>query len=112
MYFDTTLQVFSLELMAVEPAEGEENLPHLILAMMTGIGVPTPQGRQVLPVGIYRVPIGRELAIAKGKEMQEMGEALPEPKPESDLAIVHNMDEARRVAEFEEQVRSGAVANE
>jgi hypothetical protein len=114
MFFDTTLQVFSLDLATVLPEVDEsgqtQGTPHLVLAMVTGIAIPTPEGRQVLPVGVIRVPLGRELAIAKAQELLEAAEALPEPKPESDLAIVHSMEEARQAAEFDQQVRSGAVA--
>jgi hypothetical protein len=88
----------------------DEDGPHIVLQFITGLVVPGPGGQKgVLPAGAIKVPIGREMAITKAKELLEAAEALPEPKPESDLIIAGNMDQAKQVADIDNAVRSGTI---
>ena len=88
----------------------DEEGPHIVLQFITGLVVPGPPGKQgILPAGAIKVPIGREMAITKAKEFLEAAEALPTPKPESDLIIAGNMDQAKQVADIDQAVRGGTI---
>lgn len=104
MFFDTSIQAFDIQIIPIE----EDS--HLILQFLLGLVVPGPQGQKgVLPAGAIKVPIGREMAINKAKELLEAAEALPEPKPESDLIIAGNMDQAQQVADVDSAIRGGTI---
>jgi hypothetical protein len=106
LLFDTTIQAFDIQMISVPDEEG----PHIVLQFITGLVVPGPPGKQgILPAGAIKVPIGREMAINKAKELLAAAEALPKPKPESDLIIAGNMDQAKRVADMDNAVRSGTI---
>jgi hypothetical protein len=106
MFFDVTTQAFEIQIVPVPDDEG----PHVILQMLLGLTIPGPQGQKgILPAGAIKVPIGREMAINKAKELLEIAEALPEPKPESDLIIAGNMDQAKQVADIDDAIRSGTI---
>jgi len=78
--------------------------------MLLGLTIPGPDGQKgILPAGAIKVPIGREMAINKAKELLAAAEALPKPKPESDLVIAGNMDQAKQVADMDNAVRSGNI---
>jgi hypothetical protein len=106
MFFDASIQTFDIQVISVPDEDG----PHVILQLLLGLTVPGPSGQKgVLPAGAIKVPIGREMAIGKAKELLEAAEALPEPKPESDLIIAGNMDQAKQVADIDTAVRSGQI---
>lgn len=99
MFFDSTIQAFDIQ---VIPVEGES---HLILQFLLGLVVPGPQGQKgILPAGAIKVPVGREMAINKAKELLEAAEALPEPKPESGLIVPSDVNEAQAIAEQQAQI--------
>ncbi len=107
MFFDVTTQAFDV---AIIPVPDEES-PHVVLQLLLGITIPGPQGQKgVLPAGSIKVPIGREMAINKAKELLEAAEALPEPKPESDLVVASNMEQAKQVANMDSAFRKGEVS--
>jgi hypothetical protein len=104
MFFDATTQAFEIQIIPIPDEDG----PHVIWQMLLGLTIPGPQGQKgILPAGALKVPIGREMAITKAKELLEAAEALPEPKKESDLIIAGNMDQAKRVADVDDAIRSG-----
>lgn len=104
MFFDTSIQAFDIQVIPVE----EES--HLILQFILGLVVPAPNGQKgLLPAGAIKVPVGREMAIAKAKELLEAAEALPEPKPESDLIVAGNMDQVKQVADVDDAIRHGRI---
>ena len=107
MFFDASIQAFDVQVVPV-PEES-----HLILQFILGVVIPGPGGQKgILPAGAIKVPIGKEMAINKAKEMLEIAEALPDPepeKPESDLVIAGNMEQAKQVAEMDRQVREGEI---
>ena len=82
----------------------------MVWQMLLGLTVPGPGGQKgILPAGAIKVPIGREMAINKAKALLEAAEALPEPKPESDLIIAGNMDQAKQVADVDDAISSGTI---
>lgn len=86
----------------------DEDSPHVILQLITGLVIPGPDGqRGVLPAGAIKVPIGRQIAINKAKQLLETAETLPKPKPESDLVVAGSMDQVKRAAEMDKAFRSG-----
>lgn len=107
MFFDASIQAFDINVIPVD----EES--HIILQFILGVVIPGPAGQKgILPAGAIKVPIGKEMAIAKAKQMLEVAEALPDPvpeKPESDLVIAGNMEQAKQVAEMDRQVREGEI---
>ena len=106
MFFDASIQAFEVQVIPVPDEDG----PHVILQLLLGMTIPGPGGQKgVLPAGAIKVPIGREMAINKAKELLEAAESLPEPKPESDLIIAGNMDQAKQVADIDNAVRSGTI---
>lgn len=99
MFFDASIQAFDIQVIPVE----EES--HLILQFLLGLVVPGPQGQKgVLPAGAIKVPVGREMAINKAKELLEAAEALPEPKPESGLIVPSDVGEAQAIAQQQAQM--------
>jgi hypothetical protein len=106
MFFDTSIQAFDVQVIPVPDEEG----PHVILQFLLGMTIPGPQGQKgILPAGALKVPIGKEMAINKAKQLLEAAEALPDPKPESDLVVVGNMGQADQIAEMDRQVRDGEI---
>ncbi len=107
MFFDCSIQAFDVNVIPVE----EES--HLILQFILGVVIPGPGGQKgILPAGAIKVPIGKEMAITKAKELLEAAEALPDPepeKPESDLVIAQNMQQAEQVGEMDRQIRDGEI---
>lgn len=80
------------------------------MQFITGLVVPGPGGQKgILPAGVIKVPIGRDMAINKAKALLEAAESLPEPKPESDLIVAGNMNQAKQVADMDEAIRSGQI---
>lgn len=109
MFFDVSTQAFEIQIVPVPDEDG----PHVILQLLLGMTIPGPAGQKgILPAGAIKVPIGREMAINKAKELLEAAEGLPEPKPESDLIIAGNMDQAKQVADMDSAVRSGTIPAE
>ena len=109
MLFDTTIQAFDVQVISIPDEEG----PHVVLQFITGLVIPGPGGQKgILPAGAIKVPIGKEMAIKKATEMLEAAEALPDPepeKPESDILVAQNMEQAKQVAEMDRQVREGEI---
>jgi hypothetical protein len=104
--FDATIQAFDIQIIPVPDEDG----PHVIVQLITGLVVPGPGNQKgVLPAGAIKVPIGRKVAINKAKELLEAAESLPEPKPESDLIVAGNMEQAKRVADIDGAIRHGQV---
>jgi hypothetical protein len=94
MFFDASIQAFDIQVIPVE----EES--HLILQFLLGLVVPGPQGQKgILPAGAIKVPVGRDMAIQKAKEILEAAEALPEPKADSGLIISGDVEGAQKVAQ-------------
>lgn len=109
MFFDASIQAFDVQVVPVP----DEDSPHVILQLLLGLTIPGPGGQKgILPAGAIKVPIGREMAINKAKELLEAAEALPEPKPESDLIIAGDMSQAKQAVEMDEAIRSGAIPTE
>lgn len=99
MFFDASIQAFDINVIPVE----EES--HLILQFLLGLVVPGPGGQKgILPAGAIKVPIGRDMAINKAKEILEAAEALPEPKKDSGLIISGDVEGAQKVAEQQAQM--------
>ena len=106
MFFDTSIQAFDVQVIPVPDEDG----PHVILQFLLGMTIPGPQGQKgILPAGALKVPIGKEMAINKAKQLLEAAESLPDPKPESDLVVVGNMGQADQIAEMDRQVRDGEI---
>lgn len=102
MFFDGTVQSIRMDILS--------ETDHVILQFLLAITIPGPKGPQgILPAGVLKIPLSREDAIEKAKELLEAAEALPEPKPESDLVVVGNMDQAAQVAEMDKQIRDGEI---
>lgn len=89
----------------------EEN--HLILQFILGVVIPGPGGQKgILPAGAIKVPIGKDMAIKKAQELLEAAESLPDPepeKPQSNLVIASNMEQAKQVADVDDAIRSGNI---
>lgn len=94
---DTTLQAIGLEIESV----GE----HAELRIFTGLMLPTPQGPMPIPAGIYRVPMGRDSLIQHGKQMQEVGESLPEPKKPSGIVIANSLEGVDTAVQSDQKLR-------
>lgn len=106
MFFDASIQAFEIQVIPIP----DEDSPHVILQLLLGMTIPGPGGQKgVLPAGAIKVPVGREMAIKKAKELLEAAESLPEPKPESDLIITGNMDQAAQVAGIDDAIRHGQI---
>lgn len=99
MFFDASIQAFDINVIPVE----EES--HLILQFLLGLVVPGPGGQKgILPAGAIKVPVGREMAIKKAKEILEAAEALPEPKGDSGLIVAGDVNEVQKAAEQQAQM--------
>ncbi len=102
MFFDISYQVAGVEIIA-QPEEHQ-----LILSFATAIVVPTPQGRQLLPAGMVKVNINKDVAEKLAPKMLEAAESLP---AESDLIIAGDVSQVSQVAEqqqtFEHELRAG-----
>lgn len=101
--FDATIQAASIEIVG-----GED---HVALALIMGLSIPVGQGPEgvimgLLPAGVIRVALGRDAAIEYGGNLKEAGEALPEPKPESDLVVAKSLRGVDRAAKLAEQFRT------
>lgn len=88
--FDIQLQVVNATL------DTADN--HLDLQYVVALTVPQENGTAALPVGIIRIPTGKQMAISLGQQLIEKGEELPDPPKKSDLVIPEN---AAEVAEAE-----------
>lgn len=69
----------------------------------------TPEGQQVaqVPVAVHRFPLQREDAEKLIKELQEIVDAMPEPKKKSDLIIAGDSTQAEKMAEMNQNIRAG-----
>lgn len=104
MFFDTSIQAFDINIIPVE----EES--HLILQFICGVVIPGPGGQKgILPAGAVKVPIGKEMAVNKAKQMLEVAEALPDPPKESGLIIPESAAEVEQVAQVDEAIREGTI---
>jgi hypothetical protein len=104
MFFDASIQAFDINIISVE----EES--HLILQFILGVVIPGPGGQKgILPAGAIKVPIGKEMAITKAKQMLEVAEALPDPPKESGLIIPESAAEVEQVAKVDEAIREGTI---
>lgn len=104
MFFDASIQAFDINVISVE----EES--HLILQFILGVVIPGPGGQKgILPAGAIKVPIGKEMAINKAKQMLEVAEALPDPPKESGLIIPGSQEEVDQVAQVDEAIRKGEI---
>ena len=104
MFFDASIQAFDVQ---VIPVEDEH---HLILQFILGVVIPGPGGQKgILPAGAIKVPIGKEMAINKAKEMLEIAEALPDPPKESGLIIPQSAEEVEQVAQVDTAIREGTI---
>lgn len=91
---DTTLQVFDIR--ALDVGEGDE---HATLAMMTGLAIPGPNGQaMVLPAETYRVPMDKSAIAALIESLQVAHDALPDPRPQTNLFVPGSMTEAEQIA--------------
>lgn len=94
---DTTLQ--ALDVSILPPNEGEE---HAVLAALTGVATPFggPDGQQVvLPLDIYRIPLGKQALKQLIEAAQAAHDALPDPKPQSNLVVPGSPADADRLAQ-------------
>lgn len=81
--FDITLQVIHITVV------GEEG--NLELQLLIGMQIPGPDGQPaILPLGVVRTKLGRDISIATGKDMVEKGEELPEPPKPSNIVLPDN----------------------
>lgn len=104
MFFDASIQAFDIQVISVE----EES--HLILQFILGVVIPGPGGQKgILPAGAIKVPIGKDMAIKKAKEMLEAAEALPDPPKESGLIIPQSAEEVEQVAAVDDAIRKGEI---
>lgn len=112
--FDTTLHALGLNLAAPTPEEADPENPMLQLIIPVGTIIPievAPGQPLVLPIGTYRIPLPRNLALDLGPKLVEEAEKLPEPKPKSDLIVPQgpvNEDQLQRVAQTDQQFRGSA----
>lgn len=91
---DITLQVFDIRALPVN--EGDEIGT---LAMMTGFPIPGPNGQtMILPSETYRVPMDKAAVAALIESLQEAHDALPDPKPVSNLVFPASMADAEHFA--------------
>lgn len=92
--FDITLQVIHIEVLVEEG--------NLELQLLIGIQMPGPNGTAgILPMGVVRAKLTRDISISTGKDLVEKGEALPEPQkpsgivlPDTDTVVGVNRDRA------------------
>jgi hypothetical protein len=106
IFFDSTIQTHQFDILPIP----DEEQPHLLLQFILGLGVPGPNGQiGILPAGALKIPIGREMAIAKAKQLLEAAESLPEPKPESDLIVTDDMNQAAEMAKVQQAIHDGAA---
>lgn len=104
MFFDASIQAFDIQVIPVE----EES--HLILQFILGVVIPGPGGQKgILPAGAIKVPIGKEMAITKAKEMLEAAEALPDPPKESGLIVPSSAEEVEQTARVNEAISKGEI---
>lgn len=84
MYFDTTIQVYTMDVIGVPDQH------HVILQFQSGIIVPgpppknpgEPQQQGLIPIGVYKIPTGYQLACEFRDELVEVLEKIePPPKP-------------------------------
>lgn len=94
---DITLQV--IDIRALPVTEGDD---HLVLAMLVGIQTPFagPDGQPlVLPVRVYKVPMGKLAGTELIASLTEEIDKLPDPKPQSNLVVPGSMQDVDRVAQ-------------
>lgn len=109
--FDTTIHALGLSLGVPAPGEADAENPMLQVVIPTGMIIPievAPGQPLVVPVGTYRFPITRKMALEFGPKLVEEAEKLPEPKPQTDLVIPGGpVDDAalRKAQEVSEQFR-------
>jgi hypothetical protein len=88
--FDTTIHALGLNLAVPAPDEADAENPMLQIVIPVGMILPVevaPGQPLVVPVGTYRIPITRKVALDFGPKLIEEAEKLPEPKPQTDLVI-------------------------
>jgi hypothetical protein len=93
---DITLAALDIRVLPVE--DGQE---HAVLAALTGLGTPFggPDGQPVtLPLDIYRLPIGKQALKELIESAQAAHDALPDPKPQSNLVVPGNPQDVDRIA--------------
>ena len=80
------------------------------MQFILGVVIPGPGGQKgILPAGAIKVPIGKQMAINKAKEMLEAAEALPDPPKESGIIIPGSKDEVEQVAQVDKAIRDGEI---
>lgn len=101
---DTTIQVIALEV-----ESGED---HVLVTLIEGMNIPVGQdpntGQLIMgqiPCGATRWRMGRDAAIEHGEAIRAAGEALPEPKPQSDLIVANDLAAVDRAAKMAQQFR-------
>ena len=124
MYFDTTLQIFDIKVRP-EPHPSEPQKNHLVLTFVAGIVVPTGEEKDpetgethrtqdILPVGVYKVPVSPDMGLGVAAQIAQAVEALtPEPdKPKSGLQIVGKLDEdaAKSALQLDADIRQPVAA--
>lgn len=108
--FDTTLNPLGLNLAMPDEANIDPENPSLqmVIAVGTIIPIDTGNGQPLpVPIGLYRVPIWRSLAIDLGHKLVEAGENLPEPVKRPDIALPGGLNEnaIRQAMETERRFR-------
>jgi hypothetical protein len=93
---DITLQALDVSVLPVE-----EDAPYATLAALTGVQTPFggPDGQAVaLPTDIYRIPMGKQAIKKLIEEAQAAYDALPDPKPQSNLVVPGNPNDVDKIA--------------
>lgn len=93
--FDATLQVVNATIVEQEK--------YLELQMVLGISL----GEGVIPGGVIRVPLGRDVSLGLGKDLLEKGENLPEPPKKSDIVVPSSGADVAQAAKLEKALRDG-----
>jgi hypothetical protein len=93
---DITLAAIDIRVLPVN--DGDQ---HATLAALTAIGTPFagPDGQPVsLPNDIYRLPIGKQALKELIESAQAAHDALPDPKPQSNLVVPGNPQDVDKIA--------------
>ena len=110
---DTTLNPLGLNLAVPNEEEVDPANPLLQLIVTVGTIFPIDIGNGQplpIPIGQYRIPIPRELAIDLGHKLVESGEGLPERVEKPDIALPGGPLNEKAIAEAaaaEQRFRGG-----
>ena len=84
---------------AVEAGVEAEAMVTVVAGMPLPIPDPQTGGPVVIPLAQIQFPLAKEHLVKLGELALEKAEELPDPKPQSDIVIAGNMQDAERAAQ-------------